>query len=239
MFIKEELIKDRITLFFDVSSREQLFLKQDEYIQLNKKNIIIYKIRYKQLCLRYDIKLISNFFDMLPSKYQNLLRLKYEQCYSLSKIALTLSISKSGIITMNNKMIQCLTKLMFCDVHNLFIKDTSYDMLLVSLNLLFILQNKIKAEIKYLLRNNIYVDVSYDYLKSLYKKDKKLMAVQKIVDEEINGMDNSEKDILLYKINNPFEHISNISHRYNIPEGKIKKLLYRFRDNIIEQINHL
>ena len=140
---------------------------------------------------------------------------------------------------MNNKMIQCLTKLMFCDVHNLFIKDTSYDMLLVSLNLLFILQNKIKAEIKYLLRNNIYVDVSYDYLKSLYKKDKKLMAVQKIVDEEINGMDNSEKDILLYKINNPFEHISNISHRYNIPEGKIKKLLYRFRDNIIEQINHL
>ena len=77
MFIKEEIIKDRITLFFDVSSREQLFLKQDEYIQLNKKNIIIYKIRYKQLCLRYDIKLISNFFDMLPSKYQNLLRLKY------------------------------------------------------------------------------------------------------------------------------------------------------------------
>ena len=43
MFIKEEIIKDRITLFFDVSSREQLFLKQDEYIQLNKKNIIIYK----------------------------------------------------------------------------------------------------------------------------------------------------------------------------------------------------
>lgn len=239
MFIKEEIIKDRITLFFDACSREQLFLKQDEYIQLNKKNIIIYKICYKQLCLRYDIKLISNFFDVLPLKYQSLLRLKYEQCNSLSKIALTLSISKSGIITMNNKMIQCLTKLMFCDVRNLFVKDTTFDMLLVSLNLLLILQNKIKAEIKYLLRNNIYVDVSYDYLKDLYKKEKKLIAVQKIIDKEINKMNNSEKEILLYKINNPFEHISYISHKYNIPERKIKRILYRFRDNIIEQVNQL
>ncbi|WP_270377183.1 sigma factor-like helix-turn-helix DNA-binding protein, partial [Megamonas funiformis] len=168
-------MKDRLTLFFDTNTYNIINTKQKEYIQTHKKNPLIYKIRYRQLCLCLDFNLIDQFLQRMPAKYQAVLKLKYEQGYTLAKISLRLNISKSGIIKINRKMTDLLMNIIFCDIKQLFMEKLNYEMFMILLNMLSSLRYKLREEISFLLRNNIYVDTSYDYLKNLYKKEKLLL----------------------------------------------------------------
>ncbi|WP_278490213.1 sigma factor-like helix-turn-helix DNA-binding protein, partial [Megamonas funiformis] len=92
----------------------------------------------------------------LPAKYQEFLKLRYEQGYTLAKISLSLNISKSGIIEINRKMINFLMNIIFYDIKQLFMEKLTYEMFMTLLNMLSSLRYKLKEEISFLLRNNIY-----------------------------------------------------------------------------------
>ena len=87
MFLRKEILKDRLILFFDTNTYNRINTKQEEYIQTHKKNPLIYKIRYRQLCLYLDFYLINQFLQKMPAKYQEFLKLRYEQGYTLAKIS--------------------------------------------------------------------------------------------------------------------------------------------------------
>lgn len=188
MFLRKEILKDRLILFFDTNTYNRINTKQEEYIQTHKKNPLIYKIRYRQLCLYLDFYLINQFLQKLPAKYQEFLKLRYEQGYTLAKISLSLNISKSGIIEINRKMINFLMNIIFYDIKQLFMEKLTYEMFMTLLNMLSSLRYKLKEEISFLLRNNIYVDISYDYLKILYQKEKLLIKINNIILQEISSM---------------------------------------------------
>ena len=223
MLIKEEILKDRLTLFFDTNTYNIINTKQKEYIQTHKKNPLIYKIRYRQLCLCLDFNLIDQFLQRMPAKYQTVLKLKYEQGYTLAKISLRLNISKSGIIKINRKMTDLLMNIIFCDIKQLFMEKLNYEMFMILLNMLSSLRYKLREEISFLLRNNIYVDTSYDYLKNLYKKEKLLLKINDIILKEINSMNELEQQIIFYKKQNPFINFNLVAEKYHIPLHKIKK----------------
>lgn len=223
MLIKEEILKDRLTLFFDTNTYNIINTKQKEYIQTHKKNPLIYKIRYRQLCLCLDFNLIDQFLQRMPAKYQAVLKLKYEQGYTLAKISLRLNISKSGIIKINRKMTDLLMNIIFCDIKQLFMEKLNYEMFMILLNMLSSLRYKLREEISFLLRNNIYVDTSYDYLKNLYKKEKLLLKINDIILKEINSMNELEQQIIFYKKQNPFINFNLVAEKYHIPLHKIKK----------------
>ena len=197
MFLRKEILKDRLILFFDTNTYNRINTKQEEYIQTHKKNPLIYKIRYRQLCLYLDFYLINQFLQKMPAKYQEFLKLRYEQGYTLAKISLSLNISKSGIIEINRKMINFLMNIIFYDIKQLFMEKLTYEMFMTLLNMLSSLRYKLKEEISFLLRNNIYVDVSYDYLKILYQKEKLLIKINNIILQEISSMSELEQQIIL------------------------------------------
>ena len=236
MLIKEEILKDRLTLFFDTNTYNIINTKQKEYIQTHKKNPLIYKIRYRQLCLCLDFNLIDQFLQRMPAKYQAVLKLKYEQGYTLAKISLRLNISKSGIIKINRKMTDLLMNIIFCDIKQLFMEKLNYEMFMILLNMLSSLIYKLREEISFLLRNNIYVDTSYDYLKNLYKKEKLLLKINDIILKEINSMNELEQQIIFYKKQNPFINFNLVAEKYHIPLHKIKKILYSFRQKVIAKV---
>lgn len=213
MLIKEEILKDRLTLFFDTNTYNIINTKQKEYIQTHKKNPLIYKIRYRQLCLCLDFNLIDQFLQRMPAKYQAVLKLKYEQGYTLAKISLRLNISKSGIIKINRKMTDLLMNIIFCDIKQLFMEKLNYEMFMILLNMLSSLRYKLREEISFLLRNNIYVDTSYDYLKNLYKKEKLLLKINDIILKEINSMNELEQQIIFYKKQNPFINFNLVAEK--------------------------
>ena len=225
MFLKKEILKDRLILFFDTNTYNRINTKQEEYIQTHKKNPLIYKIRYRQLCLYLDFYLINQFLQKMPAKYQEFLKLRYEQGYTLAKISLSLNISKSGIIEINRKMINFLMNIIFYDIKQLFMEKLTYEMFMTLLNMLSSLRYKLKEEISFLLRNNIYVDVSYDYLKILYQKEKLLIKINNIILQEISSMSELEQQIIFDKKQNPFINLNLIAEKYHIPLHKIKKIL--------------
>ena len=65
----------------------------------------------------------------MPAKYQEFLKLRYEQGYTLAKISLSLNISKSGIIEINRKMINFLMNIIFYDIKQLFMEKLTYESL--------------------------------------------------------------------------------------------------------------
>ena len=228
MFLRKEILKDRLILFFDTNTYNRINTKQEEYIQTHKKNPLIYKIRYRQLCLYLDFYLINQFLQKLPAKYQEFLKLRYEQGYTLAKISLSLNISKSGIIEINRKMINFLMNIIFYDIKQLFMEKLTYEMFMTLLNMLSSLRYKLKEEISFLLRNNIYVDISYDYLKILYQKEKLLIKINNIILQEISSMSELEQQIIFDKKQNPFINLNLIAEKYHIPLHKIKRILYSF-----------
>ena len=236
MFLKKEILKDRLILFFDTNTYNRINTKQEEYIQTHKKNPLIYKIRYRQLCLYLDFYLINQFLQKMPAKYQEFLKLRYEQGYTLAKISLSLNISKSGIIEINRKMINFLMNIIFYDIKQLFMEKLNYEMFMILLNMLSSLRYKLREEISFLLRNNIYVDTSYDYLKNLYKKEKLLLKINDIILKEINSMNELEQQIIFYKKQNPFINFNLVAEKYHIPLHKIKKILYSFRQKVIAKV---
>lgn len=151
MFLKKEILKDRLILFFDTNTYNRINTKQEEYIQTHKKNPLIYKIRYRQLCLYLDFYLINQFLQKMPAKYQEFLKLRYEQGYTLAKISLSLNISKSGIIEINRKMINFLMNIIFYDIKQLFMEKLTYEMFMTLLNMLSSLRYKLKEEISFCL----------------------------------------------------------------------------------------
>lgn len=236
MFLRKEILKDRLILFFDTNTYNRINTKQEEYIQTHKKNPLIYKIRYRQLCLYLDFYLINQFLQKMPAKYQEFLKLRYEQGYTLAKISLSLNISKSGIIEINRKMINFLMNIIFYDIKQLFMEKLTYEMFMTLLNMLSSLRYKLKEEISFLLRNNIYVDVSYDYLKILYQKEKLLIKINNIILQEISSMSELEQQIIFDKKQNPFINLNLIAEKYHIPLHKIKKTLYSFRQKVIAKV---
>lgn len=236
MFLKKEILKDRLILFFDTNTYNRINTKQEEYIQTHKKNPLIYKIRYRQLCLYLDFYLINQFLQKMPAKYQEFLKLRYEQGYTLAKISLSLNISKSGIVEINRKMINFLMNIIFYDIKQLFMEKLTYEMFMTLLNMLSSLRYKLKEEISFLLRNNIYVDVSYDYLKILYQKEKLLIKINNIILQEISSMSELEQQIIFDKKQNPFINLNLIAEKYHIPLHKIKKILYYFRQKVIAKV---
>ena len=214
MFLRKEILKDRLILFFDTNTYNRINTKQEEYIQTHKKNPLIYKIRYRQLCLYLDFYLINQFLQKMPAKYQEFLKLRYEQGYTLAKISLSLNISKSGIIEINRKMINFLMNIIFYDIKQLFMEKLTYEMFMTLLNMLSSLRYKLKEEISFLLRNNIYVDVSYDYLKILYQKEKLLIKINNIILQEISSMSELEQQIIFDKKQNPFINLNLIAEKY-------------------------
>lgn len=236
MFLKKEILKDRLILFFDTNTYNRINTKQEEYIQTHKKNPLIYKIRYRQLCLYLDFYLINQFLQKMPAKYQEFLKLRYEQGYTLAKISLSLNISKSGIVEINRKMINFLMNIIFYDIKQLFMEKLTYEMFMTLLNMLSSLRYKLKEEISFLLRNNIYVDVSYDYLKILYQKEKLLIKINNIILQEISSMSELEQQIIFDKKQNPFINLNLIAEKYHIPLHKIKKILYFFRQKVIAKV---
>ena len=225
MFLRKEILKDRLILFFDTNTYNRINTKQEEYIQTHKKNPLIYKIRYRQLCLYLDFYLINQFLQKLPAKYQEFLKLRYEQGYTLAKISLSLNISKSGIIEINRKMINFLMNIIFYDIKQLFMEKLTYEMFMTLLNMLSSLRYKLKEEISFLLRNNIYVDISYDYLKILYQKEKLLIKINNIILQEISSMSELEQQIIFDKKQNPFINLNLIAEKYHIPLHKIKRAI--------------
>ena len=221
MFLRKEILKDRLILFFDTNTYNRINTKQEEYIQTHKKNPLIYKIRYRQLCLYLDFYLINQFLQKMPAKYQEFLKLRYEQGYTLAKISLSLNISKSGIDMSTIHPLQT---------------DITYEMFMTLLNMLSSLRYKLKEEISFLLRNNIYVDVSYDYLKILYQKEKLLIKINNIILQEISSMSELEQQIIFDKKQNPFINLNLIAEKYHIPLHKIKKILYSFRQKVIAKV---
>lgn len=236
MFLRKEILKDRLILFFDTNTYNRINTKQEEYIQTHKKNPLIYKIRYRQLCLYLDFYLINQFLQKMPAKYQEFLKLRYEQGYTLAKISLSLNISKSGIIEINRKMINFLMNIIFYDIKQLFMEKLTYEMFMTLLNMLSSLRYKLKEEISFLLRNNIYVDVSYDYLKILYQKEKLLIKINNIILQEISSMSELEQQIIFDKKQNPFINLNLIAEKYHISLHKIKKILYSFRQKVIAKV---
>ena len=101
----------------------------------------------------------------------------------------------------------------------------TYEMFMTLLNMLSSLRYKLKEEISFLLRNNIYVDVSYDYLKILYQKEKLLIKINNIILQEISSMSELEQQIIFDKKQNPFINLNLIAEKYHIPLHKIKKIL--------------
>lgn len=236
MFLRKEILKDRLILFFDTNTYNRINTKQEEYIQTHKKNPLIYKIRYRQLCLYLDFYLINQFLQKLPAKYQEFLKLRYEQGYTLAKISLSLNISKSGIIEINRKMINFLMNIIFYDIKQLFMEKLTYEMFMTLLNMLSSLRYKLKEEISFLLRNNIYVDISYDYLKILYQKEKLLIKINNIILQEISSMSELEQQIIFDKKQNPFINLNLIAEKCHIPLHKIKRILYSFRQKVIDKV---
>ena len=239
MFLRKEILKDRLTLFFDTNTYNRINTKQEEYIQTHKKNPLIYKIRYRQLCLYLDFYLINHFLQKMPAKYQEVLKLRYEQGYTLAKISLQLNISKSGIIEINRKMINFLMNIIFYDVKQLFMEKLTYEMFMILLNMLSSLRYKLKEEISFLLRNDMYVDISYDYLKNLYQKEKLLLKINDIILKEISSMNELEQQVIFYKKQNPFINFNQIAEKYHIPLHKIKKILYSFRRKVVAEVTKI
>lgn len=85
----------------------------------------------------------------MPAKYQEFLKLRYEQGYTLAKISLSLNISKSGIIEINRKMINFLMNIIFYDIKQLFMEKLTYEMFMTLLNMLSSLRYKLKEEISF------------------------------------------------------------------------------------------
>lgn len=236
MLLKNEILKDRLILFFDINTYNVINIEQKQYIQTHKKNPFIYKIRYRQLCLRHNFYLIDKFFKKLPTKYKAVLKLKYAHGCTLAKISLELNISKTGVIEMNKKMSIFLRHIIFYDIKQLLMEKLTYEMFMILLNMLSDLKYTLKEEISFLLRNNIYIDISYYYLKNLYRKQKNILKIDAIILKEISLMNKTEQQIIFQKKQNPFIKLNEIALTHDIPLHKVKKILYTFRKKVTVQI---
>ena len=57
-------------------------------------------------------------------------------------------------------MTDLLMNIIFCDIKQLFMEKLNYEMFMILLNMLSSLRYKLREEISFLLRNNIYVDTN-------------------------------------------------------------------------------
>ena len=233
--IKKEIIENRLRLFFNKDLYEQIYKKQEVYLKQNKTNLIIYKIYYRQLCLQLDITLLNEIYSVLPSVYKKILIMKYHDNFTLSKMAIKLNISRTRIMIMNKKVTECISNLLFLNITCMF--KTKADFFFVSLKLINSMQIRVDNEIKFLLRNNTNIDISYSYIKGLYTKKNTIIYIKTAILSELNRLSPMEQEIIRYKIENPFNSISIFSKKYNMTEPMIKKVIYKFKENLLRKIS--
>lgn len=233
--IKKEIIENRLRLFFNKDLYEQIYKKQEVYLKQNKTNLIIYKIYYRQLCLQLDITLLNEIYSVLPSVYKKILIMKYHDNFTLSKMAIKLNISRTRIMIMNKKVTECISNLLFLNITCMF--KTKADFFFVSLKLINSMQIRVDNEIKFLLRNNTNIDISYSYIKGLYTKKNSIIYIKTVILSELNRLSPMEQEIIRYKIENPFNSISIFSKKYNMTEPMIKKVIYKFKENLLRKIS--
>ena len=233
--IKKEIIENRLRLFFNKDLYEQIYKKQEVYLKQNKTNLIIYKIYYRQLCLQLDITLLNEIYSVLPSVYKKILIMKYHDNFTLSKMAIKLNISRTRIMIMNKKVTECISNLLFLNITCMF--KTKADFFFVSLKLINSMQIRVDNEIKFLLRNNTNIDISYSYIKGLYTKKNAIIYIKTVILSELNRLSPMEQEIIRYKIENPFNSISIFSKKYNMTEPMIKKVIYKFKENLLRKIS--
>lgn len=233
--IKKEIIENRLRLFFNKDLYEQKYKEQEVYLKQNKTNLIIYKIYYRQLCLQLDIALLNEIYSVLPSVYKKILIMKYRDNFTLSKMAIKLNISRTRIMIMNKKVTECISNLLFLNITGMFKIKANF--FFVSLKLINSMQIRVDNEIKFLLRNNTNIDISYSYIKGLYTKKNLIIYIKTVILSELNRLSPIEQEIIRYKIENPFNSISIFSRKYNMTESMIKKIVYKFKENLLRKIS--